>query len=91
MLVSVLPLRVVPASPNVPGACAPAGHAVWNSVADCSAETDNHSFLPKSLVSRMPGWRAQTKPGMYWPSIEGGVTSLRGVMPFEFIVASEKI
>ena len=57
-----------------------------------SADTASQMVLSnRSLVIRTPGWRAQVKPVVYWPSMVRGVTSLRGVMPLESSVASEKV
>ena len=55
-----------------------------------SSESANHHFLSKSTATRTCGWRVKVKPGTYCASITGGVTSARGVMPFEFIVASDQ-
>src|SRR5580692_6738821 len=83
-LVNELP--VAPVRATTPGAVAPV-----KVVCGFSTETASQTCLSsKSLVRRSCGWRAKAKPGTYWASIDGGVTSLRGEMPLEFNVASDQ-
>src|SRR5579871_5280467 len=55
-----------------------------------SIETAAQISLFQFLVMRSCGWRAQLKPTTYCASIVVGISSLRGVMPCVFAVASDQ-